>query len=192
MKDPGQVRWNKYSIEIMNCPPEFPSTSKAPIKLVYMLFDPPTVVSVTTGSQDTCGSSTYFMAEMRDGTALLEDRFSFETDGVTATLTTLESKSESIVGEYWIYIYEIDSFFPEFFDITPIKITIGNGRCKPDFNGPDEVDDEYEYHIGKDASLVIKFKEASNGNCWFDSEMEVDGPSDDVYLFMPPIQVQDA
>ena len=72
-----------------------------------------------------------------------------------------------------------------------IKVEIGNGRCEPDFNGPNtkSIDDDYEYFIGKDKDLKIKFKDASNGNCKFESKLEIDGPSEAVALFLPAILV---
>ena len=59
-----------------------------------------------------------------------------------------------------------------------IFVDIGNGKCFPDFNGPNdkEIDSDYKYNIGKDGNLVIKFKDASNGNCFFESEIDTDAP----------------
>ena len=62
----------------------------------------------------------------------------------------------------------------------------------PDFEGPEVSDDEFEYEIGKDGNLVITFKGASNGDCYFETELEIDGPSDSVAFFRPQILVQNA
>ena len=71
------------------------------------------------------------------------------------------------------------------------SIDIVSGACKPDFEGPSTsgIDSEYEYEIGKDKDIVVKFKDASNGDCFFESELEVEGPSKTIYLYRPEILV---
>ena len=73
-----------------------------------------------------------------------------------------------------------------------IEIDIANGNCDPDFEPPERVKTDYEYEIGKDKRIVINFKGASNGNCFFESNLEIDGPSKSVALYRPEILVQDA
>ena len=54
-----------------------------------------------------------------------------------------------------------------------------NGRCDPDFKFPQTrlIDESYEYEIGKDDTISIEFPDASNGNCFFESQIEIEGPS---------------
>ena len=52
------------------------------------------------------------------------------------------------------------------------------------------IKDDYEYEIGKDGPIQIEFEGASNGNCLFESTIEVDGPSEGIALFFPEILVQ--
>ena len=75
-----------------------------------------------------------------------------------------------------------------------INVNIVSGACKPDFEGPSTsgIDDDYEYEIGTDKDIVVKFKDASNGDCFFESELEVEGPSKTIYLYRPEILVQNA
>ena len=93
-----------------------------------------------------------------------------------------------------LYVYQTAIYDTSFSYKNVIQVEIGNGRCDPDFNGPDtkKIDKEYEYTIGKDTNLKITFKDAHNGNCFFESKLEVDGPDDSIALFLPEILVQDA
>ena len=61
--------------------------------------------------------------------------------------------------------------------------------CQPNFSPP-EVNEEYEYVIGKDASLVIEFENANNGNCFFESTLEAETISEDAFFFRPEILVE--
>ena len=58
--------------------------------------------------------------------------------------------------------------------------------CQPNFSPP-EVKEKYEYVIGRDQSLVIKFANANNGNCFFESTMEFETSSEDAFFFRPAV-----
>ena len=73
-----------------------------------------------------------------------------------------------------------------------LEVDVINGRCEPDFEFPrtKDIKDSYEYEIGKDSPIEIKFEGASNGDCYFKSEIEIDGPSEGIAVFFPEILVQ--
>ena len=106
---------------------------------------------------------------------------------MTATLTVGPSNSKSILDTYMLYVYQTAVYDTSIRMKNAIQVEIGNGRCDPDFNGPDTttIDDEYEYVIGEDINLVIKFKDANNGNCFFKSKLDIDGPTESVARYQP-------
>ena len=97
----------------------------------------------------------------------------------------------SFVGSYALMITEsafyVDNLNRKFY----VNVDVFNGRCEPDFEFPrtSGIKDEYEYEIGKDSPISIDFEGASNGNCYFESQIELEGPSQNIIVFFPEILV---
>ena len=63
----------------------------------------------------------------------------------------------------------------------------------PNFRPPNRrnFNDTFVYEIGEDSSLEIEFADAVNGNCYFNSTLELNATNDfeDAFTFQPEILV---
>ena len=99
------------------------------------------------------------------------------------------SDEKSSVGFYSLRIIETDNMGNQYQSL--VNVEIANGICVPDFQFPQvkQIKDSYEYQIGQDSAIKIELPDASNGNCFFDSKVEIEGPSQAILIFFPQILV---
>ena len=115
-----------------------------------------------------------------------------ETTTRDAMLTIGPTESLYDVGTYTVLVVQESIHDASLSFVRSITVQVANNRCSPDFEPPsNSIDDEYEYEIGVDKDIVIDFKDASNGDCFFESTLEISGPTESVALYRPEILVQD-
>lgn len=123
-----------------------------------------------------------------DGIEGYEQLMTFTTYPDTrSAILSISTADAAMLGVYSVTI--IEEYSSTIFHSTTFVISVEIEPCQPNFSPP-EVNEKYEYVIGRDQSLIIEFSNANNGNCFFESTMEFDTSSEDAFFFRPEILVE--
>ena len=190
-----------YAIDLVVCPPEF-TLAAEDTSVLYMLGDPLIQLPFINADLGSCGysmaasgaapqSKMYIKSE--DGSDLKTFFvLTWDTSTRDGMLTIGPTESLLSVGIYKVQVVQESVQDSSLKFIRTVTVEIANNRCSEDFEPPsNNIEDEYEFEIGVDKDIVINFKDASNGNCFFESTLEIEGSTESIALYRPEILVQD-